>query len=99
MRQTRIRIPALFRAALSELAHLSRRLRSKSTSGQGLCSHTRGLTLPSRGRPPASFACFRPPLTSNVRPPNTTPTMQDLELRKRRIRVVATFIALVVVGY
>ena len=68
MRQTRIRIPALFRAALSELAHLSRRLQSKSKSGQGLCAHTRGLTLLSRGRPPAGFARLRPPLTSNVRP-------------------------------
>ena len=27
----------------------------------------RGLTLPSRGRLPASFACFQPPLMSNVR--------------------------------
>src|SRR5438034_7793815 len=62
-------------------------------------SALRGLTLPSRGRPQAGFAHLRPPLMSNVRPPNTTPTMQDLELRKRRIRVVATFIALVVVGY
>src|ERR1700752_2057388 len=30
----------------------------------------RALTLPSRGRPQASFACLRPPLMSNVRPPN-----------------------------
>jgi len=28
------------------------------------------LTLPSRGRPQASFACLRPPLMSNVRPPS-----------------------------
>src|SRR5439155_15972949 len=68
MRQTRIRIPALVRTALSALAHSSRRLQSKSKSGQGLCAHTRGLTLPSRGRPPAGFARLRPPLTSNVRP-------------------------------
>src|SRR5438876_8093285 len=73
MRQTRIRIPALFRAALSELAHLSQRLRSKSKSGQGPCSHTRGLTLPSRGRVPAGFARFHTPLTSNVRPQRAMP--------------------------
>src|SRR5947207_6835886 len=47
---------------------MSRRLQSKSKSEQGLCCHTRGLTLPSRGRPPAGFARLRPPLTSNVRP-------------------------------
>src|SRR5205814_3097850 len=46
---------------------LSHRLQSKSKSEQGLCCHTRGLTLPSRGRPPAGFARLRPPLTSNVR--------------------------------
>src|SRR5437773_698433 len=67
MRQTRTRTPALVRTALSALAHSSRRLQSKSKSGQGLCAHTRGLTLPSRGRPPAGFARLRPPLTSNVR--------------------------------
>jgi len=31
-------------------------------------SKHRHLTPPSSGRPPASFACFRPPLMSNVRP-------------------------------
>src|SRR5437773_7518063 len=67
MRQTRTRTPALVRTALSAPAHTSRRLQSKSKSGQGLCALTRGLTLPSRGRPPAGFARLRPPLTSNVR--------------------------------
>ena len=47
---------------------MSHTLLSKSKSGQGRCSHTRGLTLPSRGRPTSSFACCRPPLTSNVSP-------------------------------
>ena len=47
---------------------MSQRLRSESRSAQGPCSHARGLTLPSRGRPPAGFARLRPPLTSNVRP-------------------------------
>jgi hypothetical protein len=32
----------------------------------------RPLTLPSRGRPQASFACLRPPLMSNVRPRRKT---------------------------
>src|SRR5438552_14390735 len=69
MRQTRIRMPVMVCAALQGSAHLSRRPLSKSKSGPGLCAHTRGLTLPSRGRPPAGFARLRPPLTSNVRPP------------------------------
>src|SRR5438105_1712025 len=38
------------------------------TQGQLTCSSTRGLTLPSRGRPTASFAVCRPPLMSNVSP-------------------------------
>src|SRR5881409_395356 len=50
---------------------LSHRLQSKSKSEQGLCCHTRGLTLPSRGRVPAGFARFHTPLTSNVRPRTT----------------------------
>jgi hypothetical protein len=33
-----------------------------------ICSSTRGLTLPSRGRPTSGFASCRPPLMSNVRP-------------------------------
>ena len=47
---------------------MSHTLLSKSKSGQGRCSHTRGLTLPSRGRVPAGFARFHTPLTSNVSP-------------------------------
>ena len=34
------------------------------------------LTLPSKGRPQASFACLRPPLMSNVRPPNQSNAMR-----------------------
>ena len=59
---------------------MSHTLLSKSKSGQGRCSHTRGLTLPSRGRVPAGFARFHTPLTSNVRPHHTT-NMSTLALK------------------
>jgi len=42
-----------------------------AVSRRAACAEPRGLTLPSKGRPQASFACLRPPLTSNVRPANT----------------------------
>ena len=34
------------------------------------CTTHSALTLPSRGRPQSGFACLRPPLMSNVRPPS-----------------------------
>src|SRR6185436_12940215 len=43
---------------------MRKRCRAKGSAGRVRCR----LTLPSRGRPQAGFACLRPPLMSNVRP-------------------------------
>src|SRR5216110_2655484 len=42
---------------------------------QRRCIANRRLTPPSSGRPPASFACFRPPLMSNARRQKGRPFM------------------------
>jgi hypothetical protein len=55
-------VPALPRELLCSFRHWSGRAQHRS----GL-PRTRGLTLPSRGRPQAGFAHLRPPLMSNVR--------------------------------
>ena len=52
------RAPAIARAARRCAAWLAQQYRPPPQCG---------LTLPSRGRPQASFACLRPPLMSNVR--------------------------------
>src|ERR1019366_3270660 len=56
--------PALPRELLCSFRHWSGRAQHRS----GL-PRTRGLTLPSRGRPQAGFAHIRPPLMSNVERP------------------------------
>src|SRR5213595_947244 len=53
------------------VASLSVRLRRHSKAVHEY--RQRGLTLPSRGRPTSGFASCRPPLMSNVRPPNMHP--------------------------
>src|SRR5438094_6818329 len=55
-------VPGIPRELLCSFRHRSGRAQHRS----GL-PRTRGLTLPSRGRPQAGFAHLRPPLMSNVR--------------------------------
>ena len=68
-------VPTLVRLAIKEWKRGHHRHGSRAwaraqnhVGWQRVHSQTRGLTLPSRGRPTSGFAGCRPPLMSNVRP-------------------------------